>query len=168
MALTTRNTSDGFIVAGSVGTTVNNTTVETTLAQYTIQGGTLGDLKSIEFSLRCRLTTPLLSVPSGALRLKFGGSTLIIFSGLGLNVSLTNQPFKLWGRITNDTPSSQDVDTAVMQPAVGTPFSLSSTFVAGAWSVDTTVDQVLSWTWQFGALNLASSLVCDRLHMEVK
>lgn len=168
MALTQRGTSDGVIVAGTLGVSVNNTTTETQLMSYNVQGGTMGDYKAIEGELRGRLTTPLISVPSATARLKFGGQTLAVLNALTASINLTNELMILWFRITNDAYNVQDVESRILQPAIGTPFSLSRSFATDAWSVDTSSDQTLSMTWQFGALNLGATFIADRFTMEMR
>lgn len=162
MALITRGTSDGYIMQGATAVTVSSST-ETSIASATIQASSMGENKALEFSLRGRLTTPLLAAPNGTLRLKFGSTTLVVLNQLALTLNLSAQRWAISGRITNTATNAQDVGVECRGLPAG--FTANS----AAWAVDTTADRLLDLTWEFGALNLgASSLVSDWFWLEVK
>lgn len=139
------------------GSTLLNTTAETTLFSTVIPAGKLGSAKILDFKICFHISTPTLSIPTLTLKLKLGSASLTLSSTANLSANLTDKPLIVEAEISNlGVANSQFVLAKVFNNSAGLILSgLSSAFSAtdGTWAVDTTVDQTLSVTGQFGALS---------------
>jgi len=169
MAKLQRETGRGFAVTELSGSTVTNTTAETNLFTQVIPAGKMGAVKELSFELLCMLTTPLLSLPTLTLRLKYGASVLTVSSGTALAVSQTNEPFILKGKIVNKSVNSQVVYARIEQSTASAPLVLgvSSSFKAAKWAIDTSADQTFSLTSQFSLLSGTTSISVENVTIEL-
>jgi hypothetical protein len=168
MAVTKLETGRGFAAAGYTANSVLNTASETTLFTTTIPAGKMGDTKSLEFCIRCDLTTGALP-PSITVRIKLGSATLAIMSGVSLTGSLTGKPFLITGSIDNTTNATQEVFGVVQQQA-GNILGLGTTGIdmaSAQWTVDTTTAQTLTVTAQFSSASSTTSLTVRNIKVEL-
>jgi hypothetical protein len=154
----------GFALVESAGSTLTNSTTETVLFAANIPAGKMGTSKILKFEFSLHLTSPALSVPTITLKLKLGATFAITLANAALlSASLSNKPILIKGKIANmNSTSSQYVQVEIMNNSAGTNIlsSLGSSFVVtdATAAVDTTVDQTLALTAQFGALSSTTSV----------
>jgi hypothetical protein len=150
-----RETSRGFSSTQANNQVVTNNNSEVTVFSQVIPAGKMGSSKKLSLSLLATLTTPLLSIPSITVRVKLGNAVLTVINNVGLVASQNNAPFTLDATIRNkDDPAIQIAYAKMIQNASnGTLLNSNATATYADWTVDTTVDQTLSVTVQFGALS---------------
>ncbi len=150
-----RETNRGCSSTLATNQTVSNTTSETTVFSQVIPAGKMGTSKKLSLDLLSTLTTPAISIPTITVRIKLGSSTLVVVNAIGLAISQTNSPFTIAGVIRNRDASNVQIAYAhITQSASNLPMLLAnSSAVYADWAVDTTVDQTLSVTVQFGGLS---------------
>lgn len=169
MAKIPQETGRGFNIAETTAVMLSNVTTETTLFSQTIPAGKMGAVKRQKFKAFCTLTTPLLSLPSLTIKIRFGSSIMTVTSGLGLGASLTSEPFMITGEIINKSVNSQVVWARIEQGAATIPLLLgiSSSFKGAKWTEDTTTDKTFSITGQFSLLSATTSLSVEHCDIEL-
>lgn len=107
------------------------------------------------FRLLCTITTPLLSIPTLTIGIKFGSATLNVMSGTGLIGSLNTVPFVIEGIIYPITPTSQYVYATVTQTnGTVANLSLTNSEQFAIWSLSTTSDLLFDITATYGGLTV--------------
>jgi len=172
MSLVLTDTSRGLRLRQSAGSAITNTTAETSLISATLPAGIMGLARALEFVCVATITTPLVSIPTLTIRVKFGGSTLTVAAGLSLVASLTNAPILLSGSIANiDATNVQYVYCEVRQSGglVSQPISIANgSFIQqAAFAEDTTAAVTFSITAQFGGLSATTNLTHQFSKVEV-
>ena len=100
----------------------NNTGVETSLlgsVKDTIKANTLVPYRPYRFELACIVTTPTLSLPNLALKIKLGTATVAMVNATGVTGGLTNAGIRIRGTILATGLSTQIVLTEIIQPNGG-------------------------------------------------
>ena len=103
-------------------TLLNNTGVETSLlgsVKDTIKANTLVPYRPYRFELACIVTTPALSLPNLALKIKLGTATVAMVNATGVTGGLTNAGIRIRGTILATGLSTQIVLTEIIQPNGG-------------------------------------------------
>lgn len=164
-----RETSRGFSSTSAITQTVNNSSSEVTVFSQVVPANKMGTSKKLTLSLLGTLTTPAISIPTFTVKIKLGSSVLTIFSGLTLAASQNNTPFVIDGIIRNkDAANAQIVYAKATQYAANLPMLLANaTAVYSDWTVDTTVDQTLSVTIQFGALSAGTTFTLRDVDLDL-
>lgn len=164
-----RETSRGFASSQASTLTLSNSTTETTLFSQVIPAGSMGINKKLNLEALCTLTTPVVSIPTLTIRLKLGSAVLTVVSAVGLAVSQTNAPVVIEAKIRNKEASNAQILYAkVTQAGTSLPLLIeNSKAVFASWTVDTSVNQTLSITAQFGGLSAATSLTAQDIDIEL-
>jgi len=159
----------GYAVMETGGNTISNTINKSPLFTTVIPGGKMGSNKILKLELTCQLTTPALSIPSLALRLEFGSASVVLATGL-ISANLTDRPLLIEAKIANQGNSNQYVTVKVLNNSGLLIFAgLSSSFLITdtSWTVDTTVDQTLAVTAQFGGLSTTTSIITKLVELNL-
>ena len=160
MAFRTRINATQQIMGDYVSQNLSNTTTETTVFSATIKAGQLALDRSVRVQYNGSITSLLLP-PTITVRVKFGGTTLTVLSGIALLASATAKPFSIDVFIANrGAANSQYLLATVTNPgaiALLTGLAVMEQASATA-AIDTTVDQTLSITVQFGSAVSSTSL----------
>ena len=100
-------------------TLLNNTGDETSMlgsVKDTIRANTLVPFRPYRFEMACIVTTPALSLPNLALKVKLGSTTVAMINATGVNAGLTNAGIRIRGTILATSISTQVVLTEIIQP----------------------------------------------------
>ncbi len=145
-------TATGVTVSNTPVTAVTNTAAVYTILQDTIKGKTLSTYKKVTFRAIISLTTSLAN-PTITFKVNYGAGSMTITSAVALSLSLTNTPIVIEGFITNTgTTNSQFMYASIRQGTTAAiPLSGNMNFVIGNSAVDSTADQLLTLTSQFGS-----------------
>lgn len=157
-------TSVGKTRSQSPGITLTNLTTESVILSDTIKANTMSTYKEVAFRVDCALTS-LLVTPNVTVRIRFGNQVITLLSNAGITISQNNSPFVIEGTITNKgATNSQLVSAQVTQNNATLGLSLSSpiNIVRGTMAVDTTIDNLLTVTVQFGSAITGTSIVVDK------
>lgn len=157
-------TSVGKTRSQAPGITLTNLTTETVIMSDTVKANTMSTYKEVAFRVDCAVTS-LLVTPNVTVRIRFGSNVITLVSNAGITISQTNSPFVIEGTITNKgATNSQLVSAQITQNNSTLGLSLSSpiNIVRGTMSVNTTVDNLLSVTVQFGSAVTGTSIVVDK------
>lgn len=163
MATTKLESNRGFALIENSGNTINNSTTEVTLFSTTIKAGQMGTNKIARFEITCHVTTPTLSIPTLTIKLKLGTAVLTIASS-ALSANISDKPVIITGKVANiNATNAQYVSVRLDNSSAGnlifSTLGASSIVSDATWAVDTTVDQTLSVTGQFGGLSSTTSIV---------
>lgn len=157
-------TSVGKTRSQAPGITLTNLTTESVIMSDTVKANTMSTYKEVAFRVDCALTS-LLVTPNVTVRIRFGNQVITLLSNAGITLSQTNSPFIIEGTITNkgDT-NSQLVSAQVTQNNATLGLSLTSpiNIVRGTMAANTTIDNVLSVTVQFGSAITGTSISVDK------
>ena len=160
---------------------VSNTVTETNLYSATIDAATLSTYKAIEIDIVGELTVNAAG-SNPIVRLKYGGTTLLEQAfGADISSSATARAFRVHAKLYATSASAQ---VAYMETLWGSPDSAAigvgatsnpadATMVwgvannIGTGAIDSTLDQTLAITWQWGAANAAITLTTRHCHVEL-
>jgi len=148
----------------SGGPAVTNTTTETNIFSTIIPAGKMGIAKVINFQLIVHITTPALTIPTISLKLKFGTGVLTIANVAILSASVTDKPMLISGKIANLGVTNSQYVMVEFTNSNGVSAilaGLANSFIVAdtSFTIDTTVDQTLAVSAQFGALSSTTSIV---------
>lgn len=147
----------------AAGTAVTNTTTETAVASYTIEGGTLAAGKSIKFSAVCRATatndtdTLLYKVYIGSTAI----ATLTAVDQANNDIALFDGELTSYALAASTTVVSKVI--ANDSDATG---QAARCFAAVTSSVDTTADIVLSIKATWSAASASDSCYCAMFNVD--
>jgi len=137
-------------------TLLNNTGDETSLlgsVKDTIKPNTLVPYRPYRFEMACIVTTPALSLPNLALKVRLGSNIVAMVNATGVTAGLTNAGIRIRGTILATGISTQVVLTDIIQPN-GTILNLTNangTFYSSL-TTDMTQPQALDITAQWSGL----------------
>lgn len=119
----------------------------------TIKANTLIPNRPYRFEMACIVTTPTLSLPTLALKVKLAGQTVAMVSATSVLGGLTNAGIRIRGIILSTGTSAQIVLTEIIQPNGGV-LTLNNTNASfyTALTADMMQNQVLDITAQWGGL----------------
>lgn len=150
-------TPTGAIVSFNPNVTISSaTTAETSLlgtVKDTIKANTLIPNRPYRFEMYCVVTTPTLSLPTLALKVKLGGNVVAMVSATSVLGGLTNAGIRIRGIILATSTTTQTVLTEIVQPNGGVlnVGNGNATFYT-TMSTDMTQNQILDVTSQWGGL----------------
>ncbi|GAB3317944.1 hypothetical protein GCM10027299_09350 [Larkinella ripae] len=167
-AQTRREIGRGYALDWQTGSSMTNTTTETTVCSQMIQGNSMSTNKRLKFQVLFAITSGLVT-PGLTIRVKFGGSTLTVISGGAILGSIgANKAFRLEGEIMNTSATTQVVQAHIVQDTGILPLNLSGNGLNYAdWTVDTTTDQTFAVTLQYGAALTGTTITPKLVNIEV-
>ncbi len=135
------------IDAVGLGTTISNSSAETTIYSKTIAGGLLGTNSKIRLTLSGKYTNTV-GADNTLVRVKYGGTTLATTPNLGIAVN-TNDFVFLQILLAADSATSSQL--AVIDGTTGNAAGSThnETGARGLSNVDSTIDQTFVVTWDF-------------------
>lgn len=167
-----RETNRGFSSSLSTLTSLSSSlssNPETVLFSEVIPAKKMGTGKKLRLEMLFTLSTAAISLPTLTVKIKLGSQTLTIANGLGLTASQTNAPFTVDARIRNKDDAGQQMAYARMAQN-GNNLTLliaNSQAVYADMTVDTTQDQNLQVTAQFGGLSSGNTLTLRDVDMDL-
>lgn len=150
-------TPTGAVVSFNPNVTVSSAaTTETSLlgaVKDTIKANTLVPNRPYRFEMYCVVTTPTLSLPSLAIKVKLGSNVVAMLTSTSVLGGLTNAGIRIRGVIVATSTTTQTVLTEIVQPNGGVVNITNSnaTFYT-TMTTDMTQNQVLDITSQWGGL----------------
>ncbi len=160
MALKTRANGEQLRLSNYATQTLTNSAAETTIFSGTVPAGVLGTDRSLQVDYYGSVVTGLLP-PNMTIRLKFGGVTTTMINNIPMLASQSNRPISITVKIFNrDSSNSQFILCSVRNPgslSILTGLSVMEE-VSATSSVDTTVNQTLEISAQFGSAVATTTL----------
>lgn len=146
----------------AVGTALTNSTTETTLASYTVKGGTLAAGKSIGFDFTA-ITTGAQSTDTLTLKVYIGSTAVATFTA---EDQTTNDVSVITGKFTSRAlSSSASVVCWVIGADADATGEAARSFVVVASSLDTTGDIVISVKGTWSAASASDSVQCESFNV---
>jgi hypothetical protein len=125
----------------------------------TIKAGTLVPNRPYRFELYCVVTTPAISLPTLALKVKLGGNVVAMVNSTSVLGGLTNAGLRIRGVILATSTTTQTVLTEVIQPNGGIiSLGNSNANFYTTMTTDMTQNQILDITAQWGGLTGTASI----------
>lgn len=143
-------------------TLASSVTAETSLigaVKDTIRAGSLIPFRPYRFEMACVVTIPTISLPTLALKVKLGGTTVAMVNSTSVLGGLTNAGIRIRGIILSTGVSNQVVLTEIIQPNGGV-LSIgnnNATFYSET-NVNMANNQALDITAQWGGLSGGASI----------
>lgn len=139
-------------------TNTSTTQINLLTSPDVVLANTLVPFRPYKFMLLCRITTPLVSIPTLTIRVKFGAQELVLVNGVSLAGSQTAQPFIIEGYILPTSTTTQIAYVRIDQnPGTALTLTNGNTTLLGNWTANLAINNDFQVTAQWGGFTLGTA-----------